>query len=163
MHDLTPEDMERLPATSPSSWMATVDGLGLTANRGCSVIETGWRREGNRQNGLRNRDSHLTLYAFSTENQNRPGEEKSGLMRLLEEFLKRELKNMMGDDIRLRAIGDLKGLPEFAQKAVTQTIEKTKGNESWNLTLALNYGSRQEILQAVQSIARRTKRLGRGS
>ena len=62
----------------------------------------------------------------------------------------------MGDDIRLRAIGDLKGLPEFAQKAVTQTIEKTKGNESWNLTLALNYGSRQEILQAVQSIARRT-------
>ena len=64
---------------------------------------------------------------------------------------------MMGDDIRLRAIGDLKGLPEFAQKAVTQTIEKTKGNESWNLTLALNYGSRQEILQAVQSIARRTK------
>ena len=59
---------------------------------------------------------YLTLYAFSSENQNRPGEEKSGLMRLLEEFLKRELKNMMGDDVRLRAIGDLNGLPEFAQK-----------------------------------------------
>ena len=136
--------------------MATVDG---SLSRQTAVVRSskrGGEREGNRQNGLRNRDSHLTLYAFSTENQNRPGEEKSGLMRLLEEFLKRELKNMMGDDIRLRAIGDLKAA-EFAQKAVTQTIEKTKGNESWNLTLALNYGSRQEILQAVQSIARRTK------
>ena len=100
---------------------------------------------------------YLTLYAFSSENQNRPAEEKSGLMRLLEEFLTRELKNMMGDDVRLRAIGDLNGLHEFDQKAVTQTIEQPKSIKSWILTLALNYGSRQEILQAVQSIARRTK------
>ena len=103
---------------------------------------------------------YLTLYAFSTENQNRPGEEKSGLMRLLQEFLKRELKTMMGDEVRLRAIGDLNGLPEFARNAVTDTIEKTKANEKWNLTLALNYGSRQEILQAVQSYARQANGLG---
>jgi len=96
---------------------------------------------------------YLTLYAFSTENQKRPGEEKSGLMRLLEEFLKRELKTLMGDRIRLRAIGDLDGLPDFARNAVKHTIEKTKENEDWNLTLALNYGSRQEVLRAIQAYA----------
>ena len=157
MHDLTPKDMERLPRHVA----IIMDGNGRWAR------SRGKPRLFGHRNGVENVRAivstafeigipYLTLYAFSTENQNRPGEEKSGLMHLLEEFLKRELKNMMGDDIRLRAIGDLKGLPEFAQKAVTQTIEKTKGNESWNLTLALNYGSRQEILQAVQSIARRT-------
>ena len=94
---------------------------------------------------------YITLYAFSSENQNRPEDEKSGLMKLLEEFLKRELNAMMRDGIRLRAIGNLAGLPEFAQRIVEETIEKTKGNQDWNLTLALNYGSRQEVLDAVHS------------
>jgi len=157
MHELTPEDMERLPRHVA----IIMDGNGRWAR------SRGKPRLFGHRNGVGNVRAivntafeigipYLTLYAFSTENQNRPGEEKIGLMHLLEEFLKRELKNLMGDNIRLRAIGDLKGLPEFAQKAVTQTIEKTKGNENWNLTLALNYGSRQEILQAVQSFARRT-------
>ena len=84
---------------------------------------------------------YITLYAFSSENQNRPEDEKSGLMKLLEEFLKRELNAMMKDGIRLRAIGNLAGLPEFAQRIVEETIEKTKCNQDWNLTLALNYGS----------------------
>ena len=66
-------------------------------------------------------------------------------MRLLEEFLKLELASMLKDGIRLRAIGDLSGLPKFAQDIVEQTIEKTKHNSDWNLTLALNYGSRQEV------------------
>ena len=96
---------------------------------------------------------YITLYAFSTENQNRPKDEKSGLMKLLEEFLKRELRSMMEDGIRLRAIGDLSGLPDFAQKIVEDTIEKTKENANWNLTLALNYGSRQEVLKAVAKYA----------
>ena len=95
----------------------------------------------------------ITLYAFSTENQNRPRDEKSGLMKLLEEFLKKELRSMMEDGIRLRAIGDLSGLPDFAQKIVEDTIEQTKENENWNLTLALNYGSRQEVLKAVAKYA----------
>ena len=86
---------------------------------------------------------YITLYAFSTENQNRPREEKSGLMKLLEEFLKKEIRSMMEDGIRLRAIGDLSGLPDFARDIVENTIEQTKGNKNWNLTLALNYGSRQ--------------------
>lgn len=97
--------------------------------------------------------TYITLYAFSTENQNRPKDEKSGLMKLLEEFLKRELRSMMEDGIRLRAIGDLSGLPDFAQKIVEDTIEQTKENANWNLTLALNYGSRQEVLKAVAKYA----------
>ena len=96
---------------------------------------------------------YITLYAFSTENQNRPKDDKSGLMKLLEEFLKRELRSMMEDGIRLRAIGDLSGLPDFAQKIVEDTIEQTKENANWNLTLALNYGSRQEVLKAVAKYA----------
>jgi len=156
MHDLTPEDIERLPRHVA----IIMDGNGRWAR------SRGKPRLFGHRNGVENVRTivdtafeigipYITLYAFSTENQNRPGEEKSGLMRLLEEFLKRELKNMMGDEVRLRAIGDLNGLPEFARNAVIETIEKTKCNDKWNLTLALNYGSRQEILQAVQSYARK--------
>jgi undecaprenyl diphosphate synthase len=97
---------------------------------------------------------YITLYAFSTENQNRPEDEKSGLMRLLEEFLRRELASMLKDGIRLRAIGDLSGLPQFAQKIVEESIEKTKHNNNWNLTLALNYGSRQEVINGIHSFAK---------
>ena len=77
---------------------------------------------------------YVTLYAFSQENQNRPSEEKSGLMKLLQEFIKIELNGMQRDGIRLRAIGDLRGLPDYARKAVEDAIEKTKTNQSWNLT-----------------------------
>ena len=158
MYDLTPEDLERLPRHVA----VIMDGNGRWAR------SRGKPRLFGHRNGVENVRAivdtafevgipFITLYAFSTENQNRPGEEKSGLMHLLEEFLKRELKTMMGDGVRLRAIGDLNGLPGFARKAVMETIEKTKANQKWNLTLALNYGSRQETLQAVQSYARKTK------
>jgi|TARA_B110000008_G_C16962104_1_gene560571 undecaprenyl diphosphate synthase len=104
---------------------------------------------------------YITLYAFSTENQNRPEDEKFGLMRLLEEFLKRELTSMLQDGIRLRAIGDLTGLPQFAQKIVEESIEKTKHNNNWNLTLALNYGSRQEVLNGIHSFANKVLTSGK--
>ena len=154
MHDLTPDDMERLPRHVA----IIMDGNGRWAR------SRGKPRLFGHRNGVENVRTvvntafkigvpYLTLYAFSTENQNRPGDEKSGLMRLLEEFLKRELKTLMGDRIRLRAIGDLDGIPDFARNAVKHTIEKTKENEDWNLTLALNYGSRQEVLRAIQSFA----------
>ena len=99
---------------------------------------------------------YITLFAFSSENQNRPEEEKFGLMKLLEEFLQRELNAMIKDGIRLRAIGNLSELPKFAQRMVEETIEKTKANTDWNLTLALNYGSRQEVLEAVHSYSQQT-------
>ena len=104
---------------------------------------------------------YVTLYAFSTENQNRPDEEKSGLMRLLEEFLKRELATLLKDGTRLRAIGDLSGLPKFAQKIVESSIEKTKHNNISHLTLALNYGSRQEVLSGIQSYTREILETGK--
>ena len=104
---------------------------------------------------------YITLFAFSTENQNRPREEKSGLMLLLEEFLKRELANMVKDGIRLRAIGNLSGLPKNAQNIVEETIEKTKNNKNWNLTLALNYGSRQEVLKSIQCYANEVLKSGK--
>jgi undecaprenyl diphosphate synthase len=104
---------------------------------------------------------YVTLYAFSTENQNRPEDEKSGLMRLLEEFLRHELNDMIKDGIRLRAIGDLSGLPEFAREIVTVAIEKTKNNQDWNLTLALNYGSRQEVLNGIKAYAREISETGK--
>ena len=60
----------------------------------------------------------------------------------------RELTNMLEDGIRLRAIGDLSGLPKFAQEIVEETVEKTKFNSEWNLTLALNYGSHEVLKKA---------------
>ena len=104
---------------------------------------------------------YVTLYAFSTENQNRPEDEKSGLMRLLEEFLRHELNDMIKDGIRLRAIGDLSGLPQFARDIVTVAIKKTKDNQDWNLTLALNYGSRQEVLNGIKAYAREISESGK--
>ena len=96
---------------------------------------------------------YLTLYAFSVENQNRPPDEVTGLMRLLREFLKKEIRNMVRDGVRLRVIGDVSGLPDYARSIVQEAIEKTKENDDWNLTLALNYGSRQETLHAVRTYA----------
>ena len=95
----------------------------------------------------------VTLYAFSVENQNRPPDEITGLMRLLREFLKKEIRNMLRDGVRLRTIGDLSGLPDYAQEIVRKAVEDTKDNDAHNLTLALNYGSRQETLRAIRAYA----------
>ena len=95
----------------------------------------------------------VTLYAFSEENQNRPPDEVTGLMKLLREFLRKEIRNMLKDGVRLRTIGDLSGLPDYARKIVEEAVETTKDNDDHNLTLALNYGSRQETLRAIQAYA----------
>lgn len=95
----------------------------------------------------------VTLYAFSEENQNRPPDEVTGLMKLLREFLRKEIRNMLRDGVRLRTIGDLSGLPDYAREIVQEAVEATKDNDDHNLTLALNYGSRQETLRAIQAYA----------
>ncbi len=99
----------------------------------------------------------LTLYAFSVENWKRPEEETSALMGLLNEYLRRELLTMMKNEIRLGVVGDLAGLPEDVQKQLNSVIEETRGNNKMLLNLALNYGGRAEIVQAVQKIAREVK------
>ena len=100
---------------------------------------------------------HLTLYTFSTENWGRPKSEVSALMTLLLKTISIEVKELHKKNVRFTTIGDLSMLPESTQKRILDGIEMTKSNSGLNLCLALNYGSRQEMVSAVQSIAERVK------
>ncbi|MBW1781030.1 MAG: isoprenyl transferase [Deltaproteobacteria bacterium] len=95
----------------------------------------------------------LTLYAFSEENWKRPAHEVQALMRLLNRFLKSELGEMQDNGIRLNAIGRTEKLPKSTRQILFDTIEKTASNSHMTLTLALSYGGRQEILDAILKIA----------
>jgi len=99
----------------------------------------------------------LTLYAFSEENWKRPGYEIQALMNLLKRFLRSELKEMLTNGIRLQAIGRIHKLPEDVQEELRKTARETSQNRDMVLTLALSYGSRQEILDAIQGIAKGVK------
>ena len=94
----------------------------------------------------------LTLYSFSIENWNRPKAEVDTLMQLLEEYIHKELARMKRENIRCNVIGRLEDLPVSVQKAVEKVIRETRDNEAMVLTLALSYGSRTEITQAVKGI-----------
>lgn len=95
----------------------------------------------------------LTLYAFSTENWNRPRLEVQALMIFLKSFLKKRQPLMMEKNIRLHVIGDIQKLPERCRRQLAETMEATKENTALNLVLALSYGSRDEITRAVKIIA----------
>lgn len=94
----------------------------------------------------------LTLYAFSTENWSRPRFEVNALMSLLVETLHKEIETLQKNDIRLNAIGDLERLPSKTHKALREAIAQTADNTRMTLTLALNYSSRWEILEAVKTL-----------
>ena len=100
---------------------------------------------------------YLTLYAFSTENWKRPQKEINTLMNLLVKSLKKELDQMLQNDIRLNEIGNLSKLPMSVQDELNQTIEKTKKNSRMTLTLALNYGGKEELTHAFREIASKVK------
>lgn len=95
---------------------------------------------------------YLTLYAFSRENWNRPKSEVEALMDLLFQYLVDELEEMLENDIRLNAIGELETLPPRVYDRLRQTMKKTRHCQGMTLTLALSYGGRAEIIQAVTSI-----------
>ena len=97
---------------------------------------------------------HLTLYAFSTENWNRPMNEVSALMSLLVETVKKEIKTLNDNNIRLNAIGEISKLPAKTYKALMDGIANTAENSGLNLHLALNYSSRWEILNAVKNLSK---------
>lgn len=99
----------------------------------------------------------LTLYAFSTENWKRPEDEVNFLMRLPEQFLTTYLKELIEKNVRVRTIGDTEALPQHTKNAVDAAIEKTKHNTGLTLNFALNYGSRNEIVKAIQQIAESVK------
>jgi undecaprenyl diphosphate synthase len=100
---------------------------------------------------------NLTLYAFSTENWNRPKLEVDALMRLLVSSLRKELKILQKNNIKLQAIGSLESLPKKAKNELFEVIEKTKSNTHMTLTLALSYGSREELKNAVKEICHKVK------
>jgi len=100
---------------------------------------------------------NLTLYAFSTENWNRPKFEVDTLMKLLISSLKKELKKLQKNEIRLNTIGNLEMLPPDAHEELKSVIEQTKNNSRMTLTLALSYGSREEIISAVKAISEKIK------
>ena len=95
----------------------------------------------------------LTLYTFSSENWNRPHAEVSALMKLLLSSLRREVKDLMKNNVRFTVIGDLNELKNYVQNKLLDSIQKTKNNTGLNLNLALSYGSRKEILFAVKQLA----------
>jgi undecaprenyl diphosphate synthase len=100
---------------------------------------------------------YLTLYAFSTENWNRPKLEVMALMELLVSTISKETKTLMENGVRLNAIGNLSSLPERCFRQLEEAIEKTSGNTNCTLTLALSYSSRWEITEATRTIANKVK------
>lgn len=99
----------------------------------------------------------LTLYSFSVENWKRPAEEVDFLMQLYVEYLQEERRTMMDNNVRFAQIGRRQGLPDPVLRELDKTIEITSGNTGMTLVLAINYGSRTEIIDAVQSIAAKVK------
>jgi undecaprenyl diphosphate synthase len=100
---------------------------------------------------------YLTLYAFSTENWGRPKEEVDALMELLVNTLKKELSNLMENQVRLTTIGDISHLPDQCQRNLQEAIAATRGNTGIRVILALNYSGRWELAKAMRKIAEEVK------
>lgn len=105
----------------------------------------------------KNKINYLTLYAFSQENWSRPKEEIGTLMKLLVETLRDEFEDLLNNNIKLNAIGNLSLLPVNVQKELKDIIFETSNNSGMTLTLALSYGSRQELINAVKEISLKVK------
>ena len=101
---------------------------------------------------------HLTLYAFSTENWNRPKEEVDGLMNLMVETIANEVDELNSNSVRLRSIGDESKLPEACRNELNAAKKETLNNDKLDLILALNYSARWEILNATQNIANKVEK-----
>lgn len=96
---------------------------------------------------------YLTVYAFSTENWKRSVEEVSGIFRLLVKFVKSELKELKDNNVKLNIIGDYQKIPEDAKRSVEEAVNETKDNTGLKFNIALNYGSRDEMMFSVRRIA----------
>ena len=151
------------PDTLPKHIAIIMDGNGRWAKKQGLLRAAGHEKgtkavrdvvEGCSEIGVEN----LTLYAFSTENWKRPKLEVDTLMKLLVSSLKKEIKTLQENNIRLNAIGVISTLPSKAQKELAEVIEKTKNNTRMTLTLALSYGSREEIVHAVTQISEKVKK-----
>ena len=151
--------MTNLPPPIPTHIAIIMDGNGRWAE------EQGQERIFGHQNGVqavRNAIEaageagvkFLTLYAFSTENWNRPKEEIDALMSLLVKAIQNELANLMANRVRLQAIGNIKSLPTECQNELNDAIEQTKNNTGLTVVLALSYSGRWEIVNAVKEMVK---------
>ena len=158
----SPQDLQVPPEQRPHHIAIIMDGNGRWAQaRGLP------RTEGHRAGANAARATieacakaelkALTLYSFSTENWNRPPEEVAALMGMITELLPAERSNLADSGIRFQAIGDRDGLPEPVRRELEQTEEQTADNTGMRLVVALNYGSRQEIVTAARSLAAQAK------
>ncbi len=155
--------MDEVPATEiipvPTHVAIIMDGNGRWAeSRGLTRMEGHRAGTENIRRIIRTFGNYgvkyLTLYAFSTENWNRPAGEIQGLFRILADVIDRETENLHKEGIRLCHLGHLEGLSEELQSKVKWAIDLTKNNTQMTLNIAFNYGGRADILQAVQRIVR---------
>jgi len=147
-----------VPTPLPRHVAIIMDGNGRWAQRrGLSRIE-GHKRgkesvravvETSRRLGI----EYLSLFAFSTQNWERPRREVEALMNLLRRFLRSELRDMMKNGIRLRAIGDIQRLPPVLQRELQDTVATTAQNHNMTVVLAVSYGGRDEIVNAARALA----------
>jgi len=96
---------------------------------------------------------YITFYAFSTENWKRPSDEVNGLMNILVKYIQSEIKEIHSNDIKVNILGDINRLPEYAKQQVEYALDLTKDNHSMQFNIALNYGSRDEMIMAIKKIA----------
>tara|TARA_Y100000768_G_scaffold379060_1_gene354261 strand:+ start:1868 stop:2599 length:732 start_codon:yes stop_codon:yes gene_type:complete len=101
---------------------------------------------------------NLTLYAFSTENWNRPKKEIETLMNILIDTLRKEINKMVENNVQFKCIGDISQLPDNVIKELEETIKKTRKNKGLVLTLALNYGFKKELIHAIKNLALKVKK-----
>ncbi len=155
-------DKKQLNSNIPKHVAIIMDGNGRWAKKKGLFRAVGHEKgtkavreavEGSAEIGVK----HLTLYAFSTENWNRPKLEVDTLMKLLVSSLKKEIKTLQKNNIKLNAIGNLQSLPEKARRELMEVIEKTKSNSHMTLTLALSYGSREELIKTIEEISIKVK------
>lgn len=147
---------------TPNHIAIIMDGNGRWAE------QKGMPREFGHQNGVRSvkkiveeaikhKITYLTLFAFSVENWGRPNHEIETLMKLLVETLRDEFEDLFNNNVRLNAIGDVKSLPDEVRYELNKIIDNTKDNSGMTLTLALSYGGKQEIFEAVKEISKKVK------
>ena len=161
LYSVLPDDLN--PQCLPNHVAVIMDGNGRWANqRGLPRVA------GHRQGAKALKDllrcckdwgmGALTAYAFSTENWRRPTSEVDFLMVLFEKMLKKELKEMHREGVRIRFIGDLSELSPGLQKEISRAMAETANNTAIDFNVAINYGSRSEIVQACQQVAQKVER-----
>ena len=162
MSHVTTELSEQAGAALPAHVAISMDGNGRwAAQRNLPRVEGHRRGAESVRSVLRCASKlgirHLTLYAFSVENWNRPKEEVETLMKFLARYLKTEQQEMNQNNVRLRAIGQLDRLPGFVREQLDATIASLDQNTGTTLNLALSYGARTELVDAARAIAAKAK------